>query len=249
MMDPLTLATGLAGLLTLTIELTSICHGYVSGARKAPKSVQGFILELISLKKVLSDLQDKVILEPAIAEAFDGRSSSIMENLQSQSTIASGQVAAVNLMDQCKVELDSLLKSLKPNSSSSRARSIINQLIWPLREKAMQKAVDAMHRYRNIFDLSISIDNLGLNARMHMDLKAVRKEQSEWLQSETTGKILDWLSPLEYCHKQRDIASKRHEGTGKWFLVSEKFAAWLSGSADSVLWCPGEPGAGKTVIT
>ena len=249
MMDPLTLATGLASLLSLTIELTSICHGYVSSARKAPKSVQGFILELMGLKKVLSDLQDKVILEPAIAEAFDGRSSSIMENLQLQSTIASGQVAAMNLMDQCKVDLDTLLKTLKPNSSSSRTRSIINQLIWPLREKAMQKAVDALHRYRNIFDMSISIDNLGLNARTHMELKAVRKELSEWLQSETTREILDWLSPLEYCNKQRDIASKRHEGTGKWFLVSEKFAAWRSGSADSVLWCPGEPGAGKTVIT
>lgn len=249
MMDPVTLATGLAGLLTLTIELTSICHGYVLGARKAPKSVQGFILELISLKKVLSDLQDKVVLEPAIAEAFDGRCSSIKENPQSQSTIASGQVAAVNLIDQCKVELDTLLNTLIPNSSSSRARAIINQLIWPLREKTMQKAVDALHRYRNIFNMSISIDNLGLNARTHLVLKDVRKEQSEWLQSETAREILDWLSPLEYCNKQRDIASKRHEGTGKWFLVSEKFTAWLNGSADSVLWCPGEPGAGKTVVT
>ena len=248
-MDPLTLATGLAGLLSLTIELTKISHGYVSGARKAPKSVQGFIIELISLKKVLSDLHDKVILEPDIAEAFDGRCSSIMDNLQSQSTIASGQPATVNLMGQCKVELDTLSKTLKTNSSGSRARSIIHQLGWPNREKAMQKAVDALHRYRNIFDTSISIDSLVLNARTHMELKALRKDQSEWLQSETTRDILNWLSPLEYRNKQRDIASKRHEGTGTWFLVSEIFTAWLSGSADSVLWCPGEPGAGKTVIT
>ena len=248
-MDPLSLAAGLAGLLSLTIELISICHGYVSGARKAQKSVQGFMLELMSLKKVLSDLQDKVILEPDIAEAFDGRCSSTMENLRSQSTKASGQPATVSLMDQCEVELNNLLKTLKTNSSGSRARSIINQLGWPLRDKAMQNAVDALHRYTNIFDMSISIDNLVLNARMHMELKAVRKDQSEWLQSETTRKILNWLSPLEHCNKQRDIASKRHEGTGKWFLVSEKFTAWLSGSADSVLWCPGEPGAGKTVIT
>ena len=212
---PLTLAVGLAGLLSLTIELTKICHGYFSGARRAPKSVQGFKVELIGLKKVLSDLHDKVILEPDIAEAFDGRCSSIMENLQSQSTIASGQPATVNLMDQCKVELDTLLKTLKTNSSGSWARSIIHQLVWPLRDKAMQKAVDALHRYRNIFDTSISIDSLVLNARMHMEIKAVRKDQSEWLQSETTRKILNWLSPLEYCNKQRDIASKRHEGTDK----------------------------------
>ena len=248
-MDPLSLATGLAGLLSLTIELTIICHGYISRARKAPKSVKGFMLELISSKKVLSDLQDKVILEPDIAEAFGGRYSSIMESLQSQSTTVSGQPATLSLMSQCNIELDTLLRTLKKHSSGSRARSTINELVWPLRDEAMQKAVDTLHRYTNIFDLSISIDNLALNARTHMELKAVRKDQSEWFQSETTRKILDWLSPLEYCNKQRDIASKRHEGTGKWFLVSEKFTAWLSGSADNVLWCPGEPGAGKTVIT
>ena len=248
-MDPFTLATGLAGLLSLTIKLTNVCHGYISGARKAPKSVKGFILELISLEKALSDLRDKVILEPNIAEAFDGHCSSIMENLQSQSTTASRQPATLSLIDQCKIELDTLLKTLKTNSSGSWARSTINQLVWPLREEAVQQAVDSLHRYTSIFGTSISIDNLVLNARTHMELRAVRKDQSEWLQSETTKKILDWLSPLDCFNKQRDIASKRHEGTGEWFLVSEKFTAWLSGSADNVLWCPGEPGAGKTVIT
>ena len=248
-MDPLTLATGLAGLLSLAIELTNICHCYLSAVRQARQSVQDFIRELICLKKVLSDLQDKVILDPDIAAAFDGRCSSIIENLQSHSTMASKQPAALTVMDLCKTKLDNLIKILKTNSSGSRARSTIIRLVWPLREEAMQKAVDSLHRYMSILETSISIDNLVLNARTHMELKAVRKDQSEWLQSETTRKIFDWLSPLEYCKKQRDIASKRHEGTGKWFLVSEKFTAWVSGLADSVLWCPGEPGARKTVIT
>ena len=247
-MDPLTLATGLAGLLSLAIELTKICHGYLLSAREARKSVRGFILELISLKKVLLDLQDKVIMEPDIAEAFDGRCSSIIENLQSRSTTASKQPAALSLMDLCKTELDTLLKRLMKKSSGSRFRSTFNQLLWPLGEKAMQEAIDSVHRCTRIFETSISIDNLALNARTHMELKAVRKDHFDWSQSKTTQKILDWLSPLEYCTKQRDVASKRHEGTGEWFLVSEKFTAWLSGSADSVLWCPGEPGAGKTVI-
>ena len=236
-MDPFSLATGLAGLLSLTIELTNICHGYFSGVRKASKSVQGFILELTSLNQVLSDLRDRVILEPDIVEAFDGRCSSMMENIQSQSTTASGQPAILNLMGQCRSELDTLLKKLIKKSSGSRFRLTLNQLLWPLREEATQKAMQSLHRHTSLFGMV-------LNARTHMELKAVRKE----LQSETTRKILDWLSPLEFCTKQRDIASKRHGGTGEWFLVSEKFTAWLSGSADSVLWCPGEPGAGKTVI-
>ncbi len=248
-MDPFTLATGLAGLLSLTIELTKISHGYVSDAREAQKSIQGFILELINLKKILSDLHTKVMLEPDIAEAFEGRCSSIMENLQSQSTTASKQPATLSSMDLCKAELDSLLKKLRKKSSGSLFRATINRLVWPLGKEATQKAVDSLHRCTRIFEMSISTDNLALNARTYKELKAVRKDHSDWMQSERTRKILDWLSPLDYCNKHHDIASKRHEGTGEWFLVSEKFTAWLSGSADSVLWCPGEPGAGKTVIT
>ena len=247
-MDPLTLATGLAGLLSLAIELTTVCRKYISGARKARKSVQSFILELASLEKVLLDLH-KVILEPVIAEAFDGRCSSIIENLQSHSTMASRQPAALSLMDLCKTELDTLLNKLIKKSSGSRFRLTLNRLLWPLGEEATQRATYSLHQYTSIFEMSISIDNLVLNARMHMELKAVRKDHSDWLESETTKKILDWLSPLECCTKQRDVASKRHEGTGEWFLACEKFTAWLSGSADSVLWCPGEPGAGKTVMT
>ena len=247
-MDPFTLATGLAGLLSLTIELTEICQGYRSGARKARKSVEGFIIELSSLKKVLSGLKSKVILQRDIAEAFDGRCSSIIEDLGSRSPIASKQPGALSLMDLCKTELNTLLKRLKTKSSGSHFRSILNRLLWPLEEEATQQTMDSLHRYTSIFDMSIAIDNLVLSARTHIELKAFRKDHSDWSQSETTRKMLDWLSPLEFCTRQRDVASKRHEGTGEWFLVSERFTAWLSGSAGSVLWCPGEPGAGKTVI-
>ena len=206
-----------------------MCSGYVSGARKVPKSVRVFIQELVSLKKALSDLQDKVILEPDIAEAFNGHCSSIMENLQSQSTIASGQPAIVDLMDHCKIELNALLKTLKANSSGPRGRSIINQLVWPLREKAMQKAVDALHRDGNIFDMSISIDNLSLNTRTHMELKAVRKDQSEWLQSETTRKILNWLSPSNIAKSSTILPRSGMKALvdGSWCLKSSPL-----GSAD-----------------
>ena len=110
-MDPFTLATGLAGLLTLANELTKVCCGYFSGARKAPKTVQGLILKLTCLEKVLLDFRDKVTSEPVIAEAFDGRGSSMIENLQSHSTMASREPAALRLMDLCKTELDTLLKN------------------------------------------------------------------------------------------------------------------------------------------
>lgn len=47
--------------------------------------------------------------------------------------------------------------------------------------------------------------------------------------------------------KQNDILSRRHERTGVWFLNSTEFQKWVAGPA-RMLWCPGIPGAGKTVL-
>ena len=47
--------------------------------------------------------------------------------------------------------------------------------------------------------------------------------------------------------KQNDVLSRRHEQTGAWFFNSSEFRDWVSGPA-KMLWCPGIPGAGKTVL-
>ena len=47
--------------------------------------------------------------------------------------------------------------------------------------------------------------------------------------------------------KQNDVLRTRHEETGVWFLKSSQFEDWLAGPP-RMLWCPGIPGAGKTVL-
>ncbi|PNP57730.1 hypothetical protein FNYG_15198 [Fusarium nygamai] len=60
--------------------------------------------------------------------------------------------------------------------------------------------------------------------------------------------ILNWLTPIDYSPQQRDFISRRQPGTGLWFLDSAEFQAWLSKDKQT-LFCPGIPGAGKTMIT
>ena len=60
--------------------------------------------------------------------------------------------------------------------------------------------------------------------------------------------MLNWLSPLTFETKQQDMLSRREEGTGLWFLESIEFQNWIA-SDSSILWCPGIPASGKTIIT
>ena len=59
--------------------------------------------------------------------------------------------------------------------------------------------------------------------------------------------IMEWLSPTDFPAQQHDIITRRQEGTGQWFLDSVEFKRWLQGS-DKTLFCPGIPGAGKTMM-
>ncbi len=56
-----------------------------------------------------------------------------------------------------------------------------------------------------------------------------------------------WVSPIDVSAKHFDIANAREPGTGQWLLNSNVFQEWECGTGRA-LWCPGIPGAGKTVL-
>lgn len=60
--------------------------------------------------------------------------------------------------------------------------------------------------------------------------------------------VLNWLTPVNYATQQNDFIAQRQEGTGEWVINSSKFQNWLEDS-NHTLFCPGIPGAGKTIIT
>lgn len=60
--------------------------------------------------------------------------------------------------------------------------------------------------------------------------------------------ILGWLTPIDYASQQSDFITRRQEGTGQWLLDSIEFQSWVE-TDKQTLFCPGIPGAGKTILT
>jgi Cdc6-like AAA superfamily ATPase len=53
---------------------------------------------------------------------------------------------------------------------------------------------------------------------------------------------------VDYALQQSDFIARRQEGTGEWLIKSDEFQQWLKQNGQT-LFCPGIPGAGKTIIT
>ncbi|GKZ74668.1 hypothetical protein AnigIFM50267_001157 [Aspergillus niger] len=72
-----------------------------------------------------------------------------------------------------------------------------------------------------------------------MKSKFDRKEELE---------VLEWLTPIDYGPQHSDFLKRRQSGTAQWFLDSTIYQTWIS-SNKQTLFCPGIPGAGKTILT
>jgi Cdc6-like AAA superfamily ATPase len=60
--------------------------------------------------------------------------------------------------------------------------------------------------------------------------------------------ILNWLTPIDYASQQNDYLMRRQPATGQWLLDSTEYQTWVS-TSQQTLFCPGIPGAGKTILT
>jgi hypothetical protein len=58
--------------------------------------------------------------------------------------------------------------------------------------------------------------------------------------------ILTWLSSTDFGRKQTDHLRKWQQGTVKWLLDSPEYQKWVQ-EKGQLLFCPGIPGAGKTI--
>ncbi|THZ97806.1 ankyrin [Aureobasidium pullulans] len=66
---------------------------------------------------------------------------------------------------------------------------------------------------------------------------------------EERNAILTWLntlSPSTFTDRHMASFERRKQGTGLWMFEEETMKQWLDGTV-STLWCPGDPGSGKSV--
>lgn len=74
-------------------------------------------------------------------------------------------------------------------------------------------------------------------------LQATEKAESK------KEEIIEWIyqSTVNHDNFQRDYNAAAQDGTGQAFLSSDTFRRWLEGTCTTIF-CPGLPGAGKTVM-
>jgi hypothetical protein len=140
MAEAIALASGVAGLLSLAIQITTISHRYISGFKGASKAVQSLFRELSALQKVLIQLQD-IAQNPEYEE--------FTVHLQASVGIA-----------ECHQELDRIRQKLQKRKADGAVSASLNRLTWPFVEDETQRLVEVLYRYQVTFTSSLFLDTL-----------------------------------------------------------------------------------------
>ncbi|KFY91994.1 hypothetical protein V498_05199 [Pseudogymnoascus sp. VKM F-4517 (FW-2822)] len=143
----------------------------------------------------------------------------------------------------CRIVLDELQRILDRNielSSESEGVGSRMKRVW----RRLNWKPEDIDQLRSRINTNISLLN-AFNGRLTRDnlVKLVQYQEDEGRQT-----VLDWLTPVDFATQQSDFIGRREAGTGQWLLGSAEFQAWVK-TNQQVLFCPGIPGAGKTILT
>ncbi|KAF4957091.1 hypothetical protein FSARC_11400 [Fusarium sarcochroum] len=136
----------------------------------------------------------------------------------------------------------------KLNSEQEKGfRKIKIILKWPFDEKEVTKLVDAMQRERSLLHFALTHES----TQLIKEIKETAGDGVEYLKTAQMSahqiELLNWISPIDYAPQQSDNFGRRQSGTGEWLLGSDEYKSWLD-TDRQVLFCPGIPGVGKTIM-
>ena len=221
-MAEIALASSVAGLLSLAIQVADISHRYISSVKSSSKTIKGYFRELEVLKLVLRKFDD-LAKDPNTATHFSS--------------------ANITIVDGCREELENLRSKLHKRSTDATFSKSLNRLTWPFAEDETRRLVDLLHRYQASFHAVLSADHFKFSVETLTEIKKNTNEDAQ----EDLRTFLAWFSPATPT-SNHVTARERHESmTGHWLLDSKIFGEW-SIAVKSSMWIYGIPGAGKTIL-
>jgi hypothetical protein len=171
-MDPLSIASGIAGLITLAGTVLSIGYGYISSAVVAPKELRMVLSEVATLETILGRVQTLVgefiqTSEEEVEVKLKGRDAKAKAIIRTMSSTAESfraiqDLGASGAFDEAMSIMTDLQKSLSKceHVKGNRVKNFAKSLQWPFKEKELEKTLVGVRKIRDSFLAAISIDVL-----------------------------------------------------------------------------------------
>ena len=271
-MDPLSITASTIAI----IQISSDIIGYINGATGATKERKRLRDEIRSCEFILRRLNDEASdaeewsAWSATIKALEGPDAPL-SRLQSALNAVKAKLEPKKGLKNAFVtlkwpfdekEIEKLISAIEREKSlldlalTNDCRKLIQEIKKGSQENGKQLAelIDCMNKSSeenetNFAKLKDGLDYIqGSQVVLKHDLHHLHDCEQIREAAQLRQTVLDWLTPIEYTAQQNDFLGRRQIGTGLWLLDSAEYQTWLK-TDKRTLFCPGIPGAGKTIIT
>lgn len=249
-MDPLSVTASIIAIMQMTFKVSES----LSDAKDASNDRSQFATEISNLSKLLVDLLSR------LDESSDHPWHASVRALGDKD----GPIF------QYRVALEKLKDKI---SAGDGLKKITRTLLWTYIKEDAESILTRIERLKSLVHIALANDHLfvllptcyGYSANNYRKLSQAIDSRIDSLQNdnkvmiaridaahqdkdrEKHRRIMDWLSSDDSAGQNADILSRRQPDTGLWFLKSSNFIEWAHGT-NKTLFCPGIPGAGKTMM-
>lgn len=271
MADPLSTTASIIAVIQLSSEVAK----YVSTARGATKERKALLREVRACEHILETLNDeaddsdegKVWSETIKAlESPDAPLGRLWVTLRAIGAKLQPKEGVKKALESLKwpfkeKEIDKIVSSIEREKSllqlalENNSRKLIQEIrrtsndnkiqlaeVTKLLKEGMEKTEDqSAEVLARLGDLEISQGGLGDS------LDRLQDGQDNRQAAEDRRTILNWITSTNFTPQQNDFINRRQAGTGQWLLDSTEFQTLLQNDKQT-LFCPGIPGAGKTIL-
>jgi hypothetical protein len=235
MADALSIASGIAGLLSLGIQVTQSLVNFYTTYRSQRTDLANITHNLNNLHGILKSLKAAVV-----DVQFQCTAQDLLEEVKK--AIGKCEEIIKELRIECQKFHDDSAASFKGRIQVAGRRAA-----YPFRKSTLQKLEEDISEIRE--NLSFALDILQLKSHSHIqdNISEVKAVVERIDASQVSLKIRAWLSAPDASLNHNAISAKSHQNTGQWFVNGDLFRNWLD-ERNSLLWLNGFSGCGKSVL-
>jgi archaellum component FlaC len=235
MTDPLSVAAGIAGLISFGIQVTeSLVKFYTS--------YKGQDTDVARTTENLEGLLDTLKFLQAAVETRTFRRDEQDQIKNIESSIRKCDDLIRELQEECEKLDKALISGIKGTIKAAGRRAV-----YPFRQSTLQKLDEDISEIRDNLLLALDVLQLRDHKNTQDDITELKSLIEVVRATQISSTIRDWLKAPDATLNHNAACAKRHPGTGTWLVKSPIFTTWLT-QDNSFLWLNGFAGCGKSVL-
>ena len=235
MADPLAIASGIAGLLSLGIQVTQSLVNFYTAYKDRDTDLANLTQNLDSLQSIFRALDIAVKERRSQADKQD-----LLREVEK--AVRKCEEIITELQIECEKFYDDTIASLK-----DRVKVAGRRAAYPFRKSTLQKLEEDVSDILENLSFALDVLQLKSHTQIQDDILEVKLLVERTNASQVSHAIRCWLMAPDASLNHNAACAKCHLSTGLWFTNGHQFRTWRE-ERNSFLWLNGFAGCGKSVL-